>query len=257
MKIAVTGAGGFIGRELVSYLTSLGHEVLRLQRESIAGPMDRFFDVRSIHSIPDLSGVDVLIHTAYIKHNPKNNPDSTDMNIGGTLALEHACHASGVKFIFLSCMSAHAGARSPYGIQKFALEQKLDLSKDLVLRLGLVIGKGGIVEKIKSRILKSSFVRVSHEQQPVQIIDICDLRRIISRVIDTKPVGIYNVAKEEAYHLGSLYRMIAEKFGKKPIYMHFGEIADQPGIRDIKIYECQPDMDRLGISIAETGKINS
>jgi nucleoside-diphosphate-sugar epimerase len=255
MKIAITGAGGFIGKELVSYLSTRGHEILRLQRESISGPMDRFFDMRSEHSIPDLTGIDILIHTAYIKHDAQNIPESSQVNVRTTLALEKACHDAGVKFIFLSCMSAHADSISENGKYKYAIEQRLDLSRDLILRLGLVIGRGGIVEEIRSQMLKSKFIQLSDRRHTVQIIDILDLCRSIEKAIATNATGIYNVAKEKPYALSDIYRMIAARLNKKPAFIPFGSsLSDPTGIRDIKIFDCKSDMDKLGISISDAEK---
>ena len=255
MRIAVTGAGGFIGKELVCYLSNQGHEVLRLQRESITGPMDRFFDMRSPHSIPDLAGIDALIHTAYIRHEKNLCPDSAKANICTTLALEKACHSAGVKLIFLSCMSAHADSKSANGRHKYELEQKLDISRDLILRLGLVIGRGGITEQIKSQILKSNFIPIADRHLAIQVIDIQDLCRIVDKGLSSNAVGIYNVAKETPYKLVNIYHTIAEKLNRKPIFIPAGTLVpDRMGIKDVKIFDSKSDMDRLGVSITEPGK---
>lgn len=248
MKIAVTGADGFPGRELVSYLSAQGHEVIRLQQESIAGPMDRFFDMRSVHSIPDLMGIDVLLHADYIGYDPRHCPDSTDINISTAMALQSACRKAGVKFIFLSAMSAHADAVSPYGKHKYEIEQRLDLSQDLVLKSGLIIGNGGIVKKIKEQLTKSPFIRLGKGVQTIQIIDVFDLCPIIEKAIVTNATGIYHIATEKAYPIRDIYHTIGKKLNKKPIFLPWGS-SDMDELRDISVMDVAQDLAKLSVEI--------
>lgn len=72
-RIAITGATGLIGRALVSFLTSAGHEVLRITRQPRAsGASDAGAPVRDVAWDPEqdqldgaaLEGVDVVVHLA-------------------------------------------------------------------------------------------------------------------------------------------------------------------------------------------------
>ena len=67
MKIAVTGASGLIGRELVTHLTSAGHEVIRLvrdQQEATDAVHCWWNPERGIEQMDKLSGVDACVHLA-------------------------------------------------------------------------------------------------------------------------------------------------------------------------------------------------
>ncbi len=272
MRIAVTGANGFVGGQLVSYLSAQGYEVIRLQRRSIVGPMDRFFDVRSIESIPDLTGIDALIHTAFIKYDRINIPDSSEFNIATTLALEQACHASGTKFVFLSTMSAHSDALSHYGKHKYDIEQKLDTTKSLIFRLGLVIGDKGLFDSIKTAISNGLFIPlVGNGSQPIQTIAVSDVCRIIEKAIMADMTGSYTIGTEKVYTLKDLYTATALRLNKKPIFISVPyqlvnmalstiEALRIPfnvskenllGLKQLKAFDTKKDLEKLGITILD------
>ena len=127
MKIAITGSNGFIGGELVNYFLSKGDEVLLLQRKApgtlAAGASYAQYDLSEPAKLPDLSGFNALIHTAYMPFKPETVPVKEILN--PTLSLYKQCKKQGVLFVFLSSMSAHANASSEYGKHKYGLEQKL------------------------------------------------------------------------------------------------------------------------------------
>ena len=272
MKIAVTGATGFVGGELANYLTAQGHEVIRLQRRSISSPQERFFDMRSIDSIPDLTGIDALIHTAFVKYDKAKMPDSSEINIATTLALEMACHRAGTKFVFLSTMSAHAEAISHYGKHKFDIEQNIDITKDLIFRLGLVIGNKGLFDSIRTAISKGAFIPlVGNGAQPIQTIAVTDVCRIIEKAIVSNMTGSYTIGTEKVYTLKDLYAATAVRLNKKPVFISVPyqlvnmalstiEILRIPfnvskenllGLKQLKAFETKKDIEKLGINILD------
>lgn len=63
LTIAITGSSGLIGSELVAFLTSGGHQVVRLVRRPPAGPDERRWD--PLEPAPGLlAGVDAVVHLA-------------------------------------------------------------------------------------------------------------------------------------------------------------------------------------------------
>jgi NADH dehydrogenase len=272
MKIAITGATGFVGRELVDYFIRAGHEVIKLQRRSVHADDERFYDVRSVDSIPDLEGIDALIHTAFLKYDKKNLPDSSEFNIKGTLALADACHQSGTQFVFLSTMSAHADAISRYGKHKYDIEQQLDQTKDLILKLGLVVGRKGLFDTIKTTISKSSVIPlVGRGSQPIQTIAVTDVCRIIDRALADHLTGIYHVGTEKVYTLRDLYSAIAKRLGKNPTFVNvpYGLVSvalgtietlripfnvsqeNLLGLKQLKAFDTKHDLEKLGVPILD------
>ncbi|MCR5940457.1 UDP-glucose 4-epimerase [Brucella anthropi] len=104
MKIAVTGAGGFIGSALTQVLTGEGHDVLPLSRNEL--------------SDPDFSGVETVVHCAALAHRTgAERPDADTFNaVNHRLAVELAAKAkaAGVRrFVFVSTIYTIAGNPSP------------------------------------------------------------------------------------------------------------------------------------------------
>lgn len=65
LKVAISGASGLIGSSLAVYLTTAGHEVVRLVRREAAGPGEVSWDPASGRLDPDdLRGVDAVVNLA-------------------------------------------------------------------------------------------------------------------------------------------------------------------------------------------------
>ncbi|WP_176037487.1 NAD-dependent epimerase/dehydratase family protein [Brucella tritici] len=104
MKIAVTGAGGFIGSALTQVLVGEGHEVLPLSRNELTDP--------------DFSGVETVVHCAALAHRAgAERPDADTFDaVNHRLAVELAtkAKAAGVRrFVFVSTIYTIAGNPSP------------------------------------------------------------------------------------------------------------------------------------------------
>jgi len=104
MKIAVTGAGGFIGSALTQMLAGEGHEVLPLSRNDL--------------SDPDFSGVETVVHCAALAHRTgADRPDAATFDaVNHRLAVELVAKAKAVgvrRFVFVSTIYTIAGNPSP------------------------------------------------------------------------------------------------------------------------------------------------
>lgn len=64
LRVAVTGTTGLIGRRLVPFLTAAGHQVVRLVRHPPLGPADVLWDPTQPHALPELEGLDAVVHLA-------------------------------------------------------------------------------------------------------------------------------------------------------------------------------------------------
>lgn len=170
MRIAVVGAGGFVGRPLVNRLARDGHDVVPVVRtpQGLAGehPID---DIASADWESVLAGVEVVVHLAARVH--MMNDQAADplaefrrVNTQGTLALAEAAARTGVKrFIFLSTVKVNGEATlpgqpfrstdapqasDPYGISKQEAEAALlELARTTglevtIIRPPLIYGPG-------------------------------------------------------------------------------------------------------------------
>jgi len=154
MKIAVTGATGFLGRYIVSHLTSSGHrcrcwyrpsssrEGFERQEKQIEWVPGDLGDRETARQLT--SGCDAVVHAAI--HHPGGGfrgadgdlSDFAEKNILGTLQLVEAARQAGTgRFVFISTCAVHeiilddrpldethpTWATSHYGAHKAAIEQ--------------------------------------------------------------------------------------------------------------------------------------
>lgn len=125
LKILVTGANGFIGKNIVEALVEEGHEIVRLQRKNEAGVLqcDLLHSDETETALRKLNGVDVLVHAAAIAHGqtlPKGY-SADSVNIQMTKNLINSLKGTISKAVFLSSVSV-------YGLENF--NHGVDLRKD-------------------------------------------------------------------------------------------------------------------------------
>ena len=177
MRVAVSGANGFVGQALAQKLASSGHQVLAYaQRSEVLTKTASVIPVTApdlcLHADWQLSseqGIDVLVHCAARVH--LMSDISTDpltefrrINVDGTASLARQAAAAGVhRFVFMSSIKVNGefteaeylfGAddppapEDPYGISKHEAEQVLrhiavDTGMEVVIiRSPLVYGPG-------------------------------------------------------------------------------------------------------------------
>ena len=133
MRIAVTGATGFVGSRLLPVLTAAGHEVCALTRRpqpEMAGVQwvqGSLSDPEALRKI--VQNADAVFHVAGVI-----NADAAGFeagNVAGTLAMLAAATAGGVRrFVHVSSLAAREPGLSLYGASKAR-------SEDLVRESGL------------------------------------------------------------------------------------------------------------------------
>jgi len=167
IRVAVTGATGFIGRHVARTLAARGDSVAAIVRPDSpglrAGPLPEGVDmVRAALTPRDLSaavaGADVVVHLAGIV-STRWARDYTAVNADGTRAVAEAARAAGAHLVYVSSLAAAgpAPASAPrretdpsnpittYGITKLAGERAVEGLAGLrwtTLRPGVVYGPG-------------------------------------------------------------------------------------------------------------------
>jgi nucleoside-diphosphate-sugar epimerase len=222
--VAITGASGFLGGELIKHFSDQGWQVIALVRKPRLSdnPAVRYehYDITEVPEDGLLDGVDVVVHTAFVKYDAKH-PDAMESNITGAKSLLKAAKKAGVKkTIFISSMSSHEDAISVYGRQKLAIEQLFDLKRDVVLRCGLILGKGGIVQEM------AQFMRTKHAvpligggKQPLQVIGVYDLARLIQKAAEANFGGRFVAANPQVYTYRQFYQALAKALRVKVLYV--------------------------------------
>jgi NADH dehydrogenase len=223
--VAVTGGTGFIGRHLADRFRSRGWEVRALVRDLSRNPF-REPGIRLFRcDLPDtidpegLQGADVLIHCAYMTRFT-DLESARRVNEDGTRRLIDAALERRIgKLVFISSQSAHEGARSYYGRSKLALEKLFARETDLVLRLGLVIGRSGegLFHRMADMVRRSRVVPLfGGGRQPLQTVHVEDLSMAVEAALGRGLAGLLTIAHPNAVAMGEFLRMIAERAARKP-----------------------------------------
>ncbi|HUB93414.1 MAG TPA: NAD-dependent epimerase/dehydratase family protein [Verrucomicrobiae bacterium] len=273
--IAITGANGFLGSALIEHFTAKGYSVIALVRKThtSTNPLVTYrqYDITKPISKNTLQGADFLVHTAYVKYGRRGSPDAMEVNIKGAENLLVASKQARIKkTVFISTMSAHESATSIYGRQKLAIE-KLFLEEDgVVLRSGLILGHGGIVQDMAA-FMKSKHVVpvIGGGKQPLQTIAIYDLAKVVETALSPKLHGLFTVATSTIYTYKSFYQALAKSLGIRvafiPVSYHVLMAAFRSaavlrlplnlgednlrGLQQLRSADTAPDLKRLGVTI--------
>ncbi len=155
--ITVSGANGFLGQEIVRFFLQKDycvHALVRsIPKQKTPGVIYYTYTLGGKVPKEAFSKSQAFFHCAYEKNKPQIH--QPDVNIQGTLDLFDESIRNGVsKNVYFSSISAHAHATTYYGQHKWKLQEMLATKRIFVLIPGLIIGKGGLYEKIQQHIIK-------------------------------------------------------------------------------------------------------
>jgi uncharacterized protein YbjT (DUF2867 family) len=177
MNILLTGASGFIGRNIAYQLSVAGHQVRPASRSQ---GIDFCQMLDSADWLPLLDGIDVVINSVGIIGEVATQR-FTPLHTLAPQALFRACRDAGVRRVVqISALGADASAFSAYHLSKLAADDYLR-SLDLdwfVLRPSLVYGSGGTSSELFMRLARLPLIPLigsgQQQLQPVHISDLVD-----------------------------------------------------------------------------------
>ena len=226
--VAVTGATGFIGRHLCDALRRSGWEVRALARDTSAYPFTeagvRMFacDLPSALDERALSGARAVIHCAYLTRHTDLD-EARRVNDEGTRRVIGASRAAGVeRFVFMSSQSAHREALSYYGRSKLELETLTTPGRDLVVRPGLVLGRGdaGLFHRLCDTVRQSRVIPLfGGGRQPLQTVHVDDLCAAVLSALEKEIAGCFTVAEPEPIEMRRFLEMVAIGLGRRPLFL--------------------------------------
>ena len=218
-SIAITGATGFIGSELVRYYLEKEWRVIGMARNKIDFNDENFsYLYYVLENTPDFSRlekVDAIIHCAYTPWK-EDRQDANTINSKATMELAEFCKKTNKKFVFLSSFSAHEHASSNYGKHKLELEKKL-CDAHLVIKPGLVLGNGGLYASMSKLVSEKKIIPViGNGDYPIQVTTIEALCKSISYGIEKNFTGVYPIASAESISFLFLLEAIARNNNVSP-----------------------------------------
>ena len=177
MNILLTGASGFLGRNIAARLRAAGHQVRPVCRSQ---GVDFARMLEPVDWLPLLAGVDAVINCVGIIGETATQRFQA-LHAMAPQALFRACASAGVRRVVqVSALGADAQAFSAYHRSKLAADDCLrSLALDwFVLRPALIYGHGGTSAKLFMALARLPLLPVigSGEQtvQPVHIRDVVD-----------------------------------------------------------------------------------
>jgi uncharacterized protein YbjT (DUF2867 family) len=175
MNILLTGASGFIGRNIAAALTAVGHQVKPVSRMH---GVDFCRMQSQADWLPHLEGIDAVINSVGII-GEIGSQRFESLHTLAPAALFRACDHAGVQRVLqISALGADEMAFSAYHLSKRAADdylRRLDLDW-FVLRPSLIYGRGGTSADLFMRLATWPLIPVigdgQQELQPVHISDV-------------------------------------------------------------------------------------
>lgn len=175
MRVLLTGASGFIGRNLNAALVAAEHEVIAASRST---GIDFRRMLTTDDWLPHLSGIDAVINSVGIIGECGSQRFDV-LHAHAPAALFRACERAGVRRVLqISALGADDSAFSPYHLSKKAADdclRSLDLDW-FVLRPSLIYGRGGGSAELFMRLAALPMIPViENGQQRLQPVHISDV----------------------------------------------------------------------------------
>lgn len=243
--VAVTGAGGFIGRALVARLVADGRDVRAIVRESAGAPggaiaLGALEEASPAALAGAFAGADAVVHLAARAHRMDERRRDLErvyraMNVEATARIARAAVDAGVRRFVLASSVKVNGESTPagrpfrpddapapadaYGRSKRDAEVALadaaarSSMAVIVLRLPLVIGPGarGNVARLVAAVAAGRtlpFGAIDNRRSVIGLANLCDAF-VAALDAHPPPEGVHFVADDEAVSTPSLVRGIA------------------------------------------------
>lgn len=241
MKVAITGASGFVGGHLAKALLARGHEVVGISRGirspelELSSPGLTWYasDLTDSEQLArGLRGCDAIAHCAGINREI-GRQTYENVHIRGTrVVVNAACAAAVPKIAMLSFLRARPNCGSAYHESKWVAEEILRQSglDYTIVKAGMIYGLGDhmLDHLTKSLNTFSLFATVGIHERPIRPLAIADLVGLLCpALVDHKmPRTTVAVTGPEELRLSEAARRVAKLLGRRifvfpaPVWFH-------------------------------------
>lgn len=245
--VLLSGASGFVAQNAAEKLRKTGFRTIGVSQSSRNLP---HFDTVYEGSLAEpLKGVfkediDAFIHCAY-----HSGRDDYTVNVDGTRLWAEQAEKEGVKQqIFLSSVSARADSPSSYSRAKHVLEKWFITHEFTVLRLGLVLGDGGLFQRMAGFVKKFPVLPIlDGGRSRVFVSGIEDVCRALLLAVEQESWTsgqAWNLFQSEPYCLRKILEEIKKRYQVKCLFF---PVPSKLVLGMVRILEKIPWM-KLGIS---------
>jgi nucleoside-diphosphate-sugar epimerase len=211
----ITGANGYVGGQISSFMNNNGWKIIKLQREINSGDGSLKYVLGELNESKLPNKVDLVIHCAH----DFNNEES---NINGAIDLYTKIKDRGrPKILFISSISVINGCNSKYAILKLKIEKITRDYGGTSIRLGLVYGPnaGGMFGKI-SKFIKGNFLIPiigdgSEKIYTTYINDLCKFINLLTDISNLRSDLVYSAFSKEPISFNELILNLISFHGKK------------------------------------------
>lgn len=256
-RILVTGANGFVGRQIIKHLNSNNFRIIAIVRVGSENKLFESPNIERIISSKDIfseseewwtstcAGVDQIIHAAWYVEPGKylQSPKNIECLIG-SIKMAHGAVKAGVKHIigigtcfeyeldggYLS-IDTPLNPLTPYAAAKASLYfiLKSILSAEKVkftwCRLFYLYGEGEderrLVPYIRKNLSNGKSVNLTSGNQIRDYIDVCEVGNRIVNIAVNEHIGVFNICSGEAISVRQLAEKIADEYeGRR--FLNFG-----------------------------------
>ena len=211
MKIAVTGATGYIGRHLIIAAEAAGYDVVALSRtpfrkNGIYWLWYELTDNKEPLFLP--KDINAVFHLAA---ETKNNQSIQTIELAAAKRLMNAARSVEASFVFVSSQTSRSNAPTAYGQIKWQIERMVLAEGELVIRPGLVYGGaeeglfGTLCTFVRSHVLMPSFI----PEPVIQPVHVDDLAAILLRCPSLPPSSLLCIGSPEGVTFTEFLKAIA------------------------------------------------
>ena len=224
MRVAITGATGFVGSNLADRLTSEGHEVVRLARRPHAHNEGFVVSLDNVDQLAKaFAGCHAVAHCAGINRETGQQTYER-VHVQAMRNVVEAARRAGVeKIVLMSFLRARPDCGSAYHESKWAAEEIVRNSglDYTIIKAGVVYGRGDHMLDHLSHAFHTFpiFALVGLKEETVRPLAIEDLVHVIRAALIDRRLKRQTIAllgPEEIY-LREAVRRVAKVVGKQPL----------------------------------------